>query len=114
MDKKYNYNGITTEEERTLVCSATSDIKGYADTAFLMLEDILSAHFSESPSSLKENHAKTAYFLANYGVISAKLRAATDYIDQICTVLDFLHNEKTHRTDYLPDSIKNLMNFLTT
>ena len=113
-EKKYDYNGITTEKERYLICSATSDIKNYADTASLMLEDIISVHFSQSSQALKSNTAKAEYFLANYNVMSAKLYAVSDYIDRICTVLDFLHGENTHRTAYLSDTIKNLMNFLTT
>lgn len=114
MDKKYNFNGIATEADRQLVCSATSNIKIYADTAFLMLEDIISVHFSQSPHALKRNHAKSEFFLANYDVISAKLQASLDYVDQICTILDFIHGEKTHRTCYLPNTFKNLMNFLPT
>ncbi len=114
MDKKYNYNGITTEEERTLVCSATCDIKNYADTAFVMLDEIISVHFAQSSHALKKSSAKSEYFLANYDVISTKLNALLDYIDRICTILDFIHGEKTHRTHNLPETLKNLMNFLPT
>lgn len=114
MDKKYDYNGITNETERQLVCAATSDIKNCADMAYLMLEDIISSHFALSPHSLRTNPGKAEYFLANYEVINAKLNASLDYIDKICAILDFLHGEKTHRTCYLPDTFKNLMNFLPT
>lgn len=114
MDKKYNYNGITTEEERTLVCSATCDIKNCADIAFIMLEEIISVHFAQSFASLKKSSAKSEYFLANYDVINTKLNALLDYIDRICIILDFLHGEKTHRTHNLSESLNSLMNFLPT
>ena len=114
MNKKYNYNGITTEEHRELVCSATCDIKTCADTAFVMLEEIISVHFAQSSASLKKSTAKTEYFLANYDVISTKLNALLDYIDRICTILDFIHGENTHRTHHTSETLKELMNFLPT